>query len=59
MQDGSCELDPPHACAWRMASLIFRTDHALATRAVAGVSLGLGVVMYKGLVGELKARSIL
>jgi hypothetical protein len=52
MQDGSCELDPPHACAWRMASLIFRTDHALATRAV-------GVVMYKGLVGELKARSIL
>ena len=58
VQNDSCELDPPHACAWRMASIIFEDDHAMATRAVGGVSLGLGVTMYKGLVVELKARSM-
>jgi hypothetical protein len=58
MQDDSCEVDPPHACAWRMASLIFAEDHALVTRAVGGVTLGLGVSMYRGLVAELKASGV-
>ena len=55
MQNDSCELDPPHACSWRLASLVFQQDKELATRAVGGVTHGLCVDLYKGLVAELKA----
>ncbi len=56
MQDDSGELDPPHACAWRLASVIFDKDQRQATLAVGGVTYGLSVVLYKGLVSALKAR---
>ena len=58
-QDDSMELDPPHACAWRLASLVFPDDHMMATRAVAGVTHGIAVDLYRGLVGQLKVERIL
>ena len=56
LQDDSGELDPPHACAWRLASLVFDKDQRQATLAVGGVTHGLSVVLYKGLVSELRVR---
>ena len=57
MQDDSAELDPPHACAWRLASLVFPNDPKRETCAVGGITHGFGVVLYRGLVSELKVST--
>ena len=57
MQDDSGELDPPHACAWRLASLVFEKDQRQATLAVGGVTHGLSVVLYQGLVSALRVST--
>lgn len=41
-----------------MACLVFDGDHAAATRAVGGITLGLGVNLYRGLIAELRVSRL-